>query len=164
MSAEPVRRATAGVPAKRSEMVPTVLVPTPAQLAMGQCVVDAPRENWPRPVVLLVERAQRAGWTVRVTYSQVLDVPAIAGKYKGERVVKHFLAVRLEHRERGVMAYGTWCGTDETGWKADRAQAMLVNHWPTKSFGVMDLGRLIDGTVEIREVTGGYRLQAVAAA
>jgi len=140
-------------------MVPTILIPTPAQLARGQRMVDMPREQWPQSVTSLVDKAQRHGWSVRVTYSQVLDIPTIAGKHKGERQIKHWLAVRLEHAARGVKAYGTWCGTDETGWKADHGQAMLVNHWPTTIFGVMDLVRLVTGKMEIREVTGGYTLQ-----
>lgn len=160
--AEPTKRATAGVARKvpRAELEPTILVPTAAQIARGQRLIDAERTQWPRPIELLVDKAAKHGWSVRVTYSQVLDVPTVAGKHKGERQIKHFLAVRLEHHSRAVRAYGIWCGTDESGWKADHAQAMLVNHWPTTTFGVTDLGRLVTGEMQIKEVTGGYALTA----
>lgn len=161
---EPTRRATMGAaaPVKRADMQPTILVPTPAQLARGQCVIEASQEQWPSAVRQLAAKAEKHGWTVRTTYSQILDIPTVAGRHKGERQIRHYLAVRLEHRERGILAYGMWCGTDDSGWKADHAQAMLVNHWPTTVFGVVELGKLVTGQAQIKEVTGGYRLETVA--
>lgn len=164
MSVEPTRRATAGAPAKRAEMSPTLLVPTIAQLAARVRQVDADPSQWPTAVTAMVRKAQGAGWGTRVTYSQILDIPTIAGKHKGERQIRHYLAVRLEHGGRGIAAYGVWAGTEDTGWKADHAQAMLFNHWPTTTFGVTELGRLIAGDMHIREVAHGYRLVATNAA
>lgn len=158
---EPTRRATAGAPPKRADMAPTILIPTPAEMARGQRLIDAPRDQWPRAVELLADKAERAGWNVRVTYSQVLDLPAIAGRHKGERVVKHYLAVRLFHVKRQIMAYGIWSGTEDTGWKADHAQAMLVNHWPTTTFGVTELGKLVTGLMDIKGVSSAFRLTPV---
>jgi len=163
---EPTRRATAGVAKKvpRAELKPTILIPTPAQLKAGVRAVDSDPGQWPRAVAALVRKAQAAGWETRVTYSQILDIPAIAGEHKGQQVVKHFLAVRLFHVERQIRAYGLWRGVEGQGWSAETAQAMLVNHWPTTSFGVEDLGRLVTGTRHIKEVPGGFALQALASA
>jgi hypothetical protein len=163
---EPTRRATAGAAktTPRAELKPTILVPTPAQLAAGIRLVDADESQWPRPVALMVRKAQAAGWETRVTYSQVLDIPAVAGKYKGQQVIKHFLAVRMFHVKRQIRAYGIWKGVEDQGWSADCAQAMLINHWPTTAFGVEDLGRLVTGAMEIKGVPGGFALQAVTPA
>lgn len=161
---EPTRRATAGAPAKRADMEPTILVPTAAQLARGVRVIDADPAQWPSTVSSLAAKAEKHGWSVRVTYSQVLDIPTLAGKHKGQRQIKHFAVLRLEHHERRIRAYGLWTGTEDTGWSASHAQAMLINHWPTTQFNVTELGKLIAGQAEIKEVIGGYALQVLAAA
>jgi len=127
------------------DVAPIILVPTPAQLAAGQRIVDVASDSWPDSVRLMVGRAQRAGgWRVRVTYSQYLASP-----YRGERKLKHTMAVRLVRECDGVQAYGMWQGEDDKGWSADSAQAKHPELGMCGPFGVTELGRLVDGTMMI---------------
>jgi len=125
MATEPTKRATAGVAAKvdRGGGKPALLVPTPAQLARGERVLDADPSDYPQAVRLAVDKARKAGFAVRVTYSHFQDVPAVSGKHKGEWVETMSMCVRLVRGEGdfATRAWGCWLGTED-GWKYDSGQ------------------------------------------
>lgn len=147
MANEPAPRAKAGAKAKRDELSPVVLIPTPAQLASGVRVIDVGEEIYPRAVVLAVARAHKCGWGSRVTYSQFLDVPPFAGKHKGQWVTKHCLRVRCWRDTMRVEA--SWIGTDEDGWKFDSAQAFSAGFGLTQPLSSDVFGKLIDGRMAL---------------
>lgn len=106
------RRARERERAKVKEaLVPVVLVPTRAQRAAGQRLVDARDDQMPSAARLLVKRAAAAGWLVRATYAHALMPPKRGAEDWWDN---HTVAVRLQHpdgrRAWGVWSNGTWDG------------------------------------------------------
>lgn len=96
--------------------VPIVLVPTAAQRAAGQRLVDARDDQIPRGAKTLVKAAQAAGWLVRVTYAHALMPPKRGTEDWWDA---HTVAVRLAHpdgrRAWGCWSNGTWDGGQVRG-------------------------------------------------
>lgn len=139
---------------KKGELKPVILVPTPAQLARGERVIDAEPEIWPAAVKAMVKKAGSHGWGCRVTYSQFLDIPPVSGKNVGEWVTKHCLRVRTWLGD--VAAEGTWIGAEADGWKPDTAQAYHRQWGLSVPFGVKVMGELLDGTMVIARDERGF--------
>lgn len=85
-------------------LVPIVLVPTQAQRARGQRLVDATEDQMPSGARNLAKKAQANGWAVRVTYAHALCPPKRGGEDWWD---DHTVAVRLEHPD-GRRAWGVW--------------------------------------------------------
>jgi hypothetical protein len=84
---------------------PVILVPTPAQLARGQRVIEATDEQCPAALLRLREAALTAGWAVRTGYSHALHPPKRGGEDWYER---HHVTLRIAHEGRGQRGYGAW--------------------------------------------------------
>lgn len=95
-------------------LVPIVLVPTPAQRAAGQRLVDARDDQIPRGAKALMKAAQAAGWLVRVTYVHALMPPKRGAEDWWD---VHNVAVRLAHPD-GRRAWGCWVNG---GWDGGQA-------------------------------------------
>lgn len=99
------RRAEAARRGKIKEVLtPIVLVPTPAQRAAGQRIVDARDDQVPAAARLLAKRAIAGGWAVRVTYAHALMPPKRGSEDWWDN---HSVAVRLGHPD-GRRAWGCW--------------------------------------------------------
>jgi hypothetical protein len=85
-------------------LVPIVLVPTQAQRAAGQRIVDAREDQIPSAARLLAKRAVAGGWRVRLTYAHALCPPKRGHEDWWDN---HTVAVRLEHPD-GRRAWGVW--------------------------------------------------------
>lgn len=138
---------------ERSELEPKLLVPTPAQLARGERLVDADRDIWPDQVVQMVKRAEGAGWLWRVTYSQFLAVPPITGADAGQWVDTYVMCVRLGKAWTG-RAWGAWHGTQRKGWKYESGQ--FWGHFMDRAANVnsTELNGLVTGTMTMQVVDG----------
>lgn len=86
-------------------LAPVVLVPTPAQLARGQRLIDATASQCPSSALIMRSAAEREGWATRVTYSHALMPPKLGGEDWRER---HSIALRVEHRARRLRGYAIW--------------------------------------------------------
>lgn len=123
MSAKRVAAGGRAAEPTRAELRPVILVPTPAQLARGERVLDADPESYPQAVRLAVDKAQKAGFVTRVTWSHFKNTPPVAGKNAGLWVDTHCLCLRLVRGEGdfATRAWGCWWGTED-GWKYDSGQ------------------------------------------
>lgn len=156
-----MRQRELAVPAEKKALVPQLLVPTPAQLARGERVIDLDPDAWCKAVRDMVKRAERAGWTCRVTYSHFLGVPPVAGRMTGQWVPTHVQCVRL--RGMFAQAWGAWHGTDHDGWKWDSGQylplgGLLMNVSATGLSGLIT-GKM---TIKCDERTGKRRVEEIA--
>lgn len=147
---------------ERSELRPRLLTPTPAQLAAGVRLIDAPPDDWPSAVAQAVKRAEKAGWSWRVTYSQFEAIPPVSGADVGKWVLTHSMVVRM--RGPGGRAWGAWHGTTRTGWSFDDAQYWGIFMPVAIVVSATELAGLIVGTmtVKVKEGTNGYTVQPIA--
>lgn len=157
------RKVGGGKKPPREDLVPRILVPTPAQLAAGVRVVDADPDTWPAQVGLAVKRAEKAGWSWRVSYSHFLAVPPTGGADAGQWVDTHSMVVRLS-REWVGRAWGAWHGTERLGWKFDSAQFWGAFMPRQIKVGADALAGLIVGTMNVvlDQGTGVYRVEKVS--
>lgn len=89
---------------------PIVLVPTPAQLARGQRVIDATDEQMPKTCRALVAKLTAAGVAHRVTYAHAL-LPPVRGS--DDWVDNHSVVIRVRGRgftswDNGAFAGAVW--------------------------------------------------------
>lgn len=110
-------------------LVPIVLVPTAAQRAAGQSLVDARDDQIPRSARALMKAAAHSGWRVRVTYAHALMPPKRGAEDWWDN---HTVAVRLRHGRDGRRAWGVW---SNGGW--DGGQIM------GRSVGARELAALV---------------------
>jgi hypothetical protein len=135
---------------ERSELRPKLLVPTLAQLARGERVIDMDPEVWPDSVRQMVKRSERAGWAWRVTHSEFLAVPPVTGADQGKWVHTHAAVVRMWC---GLgRAWGCWLGTERQGWKFETGQYLgLFMSYPA-TVNSTELNGLITGTMSVKAV------------
>jgi hypothetical protein len=101
-------------------LVPIVLVPTQAQRAAGQRLVDAREDQMPARARALAKKAREAGWSVRVTYAHALMPPKRGAEDWWDN---HSVAVRLAHPD-GRRAWGVW---SNGGWDGGQIMGRNVN-------------------------------------
>lgn len=156
-----MRQRALAVPAAKEALAPKLLVPTPAQLARGERVIDLDPDAWTKAVRDVVKRAERAGWTCRVTYSHFLAVPPVSGRMTGQWVPTHVQCVRL--RGMFAQAWGAWHGTEHDGWSWNSGQYLPLGG-VLLSVGATELSGLITGKMTIRthEGTGKRRVEQIA--
>lgn len=162
---EPTKRATSGVAAKvdRGDGRPVLLVPTAAQLARGERLIDADPATYPQAVRLAVDKARKAGFEVRVTYSQFQAVPPVSGRNRGLWIETHAMCVRVSRET--TRGWGCWFGTD-AGWSYDDGQWKIaflphpVNVTATEFTGLITGAMVIGYKVE----TGKYCAEKVVEA
>lgn len=139
---------------ERSELRSRLLTPTPAQLAAGVRMIDAPADDWPLAVKQAVRRADKAGWAWRVTYSQFEAIPPVLGADVGKWVLTHSMVVRMQGP--AGRAWGAWHGTTRTGWGYDSGQFWgLFMGYPV-NINATELAGLITGSmiVKLKDRTG----------
>lgn len=91
--------------AVKEVLLPVVLVPTAAQRAAGQNLVDARDDQIPRAARSLMKAAAHGGWLVRATYAHALMPPKRGADDWWDA---HNVAVRLRHGRDGRRAWGCW--------------------------------------------------------
>lgn len=104
------------------------LVPSAAQIAAGERVIDATPEQVPASAARLAERARDGGWTVRVTYASVMQPPT---PRRAEWLLMESIAVRVYGFGWAVWENGRFasaqCGGRVVGLRSFTAQLSEAN-------------------------------------
>lgn len=128
---------------------PVLLIPTPAQIARGQLVIDVQSED---QICAAAKRlgkiAWDKGWRVRPTISHAQLPPSgVRREWKDA----FFLALRVVHPQWRIQAYGIW----ENGhWNSGQAMS-LASGQRTKEFGAKVFEQLLSGTLTLWDKPGG---------
>ena len=104
-------------------MTNVALVPSAAQIAAGQRVIDATLEQIPAGAARLADQARAGGRTVRVTYASVMQPPT---PRRAEWLLMESIAVRVYGFGWAVWENGKFasaqCGGRVVGLRAFTAQ------------------------------------------
>lgn len=126
---------------------PVVLVPTPAQLARGQRLVDAAPTQCPNSALIMRTAAERAGWTTRLTYSHALMPPKRGNEDWWEQQT---IALRVQHDERALRGYAVWANGLWDGAQAGSTIGGALDLLTVRAYGSSAFADLLAGVV--REV------------
>jgi len=107
-----------------------------------------------------LDNAGKHGWRVRATRARHLEPPSSGGERAGSWIDYCTIAVRLNHRERSLAAWGCWwLDVERKKWDYKAGQWAFVTEWGGESPKRVTILKAFDGTPNL----GASELKAVVA-